>query len=304
MSAATPTPPLRAWLLTLLWLVLGPGMLSLVDARSRPLNLARLDAAPAPGTLHVVAVGTSKTRFALPFDTDLAAQIAPAGQRLVFHRFTYDAATFDDLAPVFAALRRQPPDWLLIEGDMLFIDRYASDGPIDRSTGDRSHSLQGLRTNFRDNLMWLGAEALGLQQHIPYNQGGHAWPDAANCLMTRQLASLQEYRRVAATWRPAPSTQWQAYVDALQPLITRGTRVVVLDLPRAPHATLQVPAALDRDVAVLRQHVVQATGYIEWSPGELHDDDYCDQGHLNASGRSHYTAWLGERIRPLLEDRP
>ncbi len=302
-SPTRPAPTLRTWLLALFWLALGPGTLSLVDLHKlfpsaygqMTLNLARLDAAPPEEILHVVAIGTSKTYFALPFDAELAAQLDPARKRVVFHRFTYSSATFTDLWPIFLALQRQPPDWLLIEGDLLFVDRRYGDADW----------LQRLRTRFRDNLLLVHqAIFLSVPTASGMNRGDDVWLEQASCLATQQPASLKGYQDFAAKWLVAKPAQWQSYVDALSPLTARGTQVAVLDLPRAPHATMLVPASLDRDIAALRERTTQAFGYAAWSPGILANDEFCDQGHMNADGRAHYTAWLLDRLRPLLEPRP
>ena len=298
-SPIRPAPSLRTWLLTLFWLALGPGILSLVDLHEMfpgaygpmALNLARLDKALPEETLHVVAIGTSKSYFALPFDAELAAQIDPTGKRMVFHRFAYGSATFTDLWPIFLALQRQPPDWLLIEGDLLFVDRRYSDADW--------------RTRFRDNLFLVQQAILrSVPTASDMNRGVDVWPEPASCLATQQPAALKKYQDHAAKWLVAKPVQWQSYVDALRPLTARGTQVAVLDLPRAPRATLLVPARLDPDIAALRERTTQAFGYAAWSPGTLVDDEFCDSGHMNADGRAHYTAWLVDRLRPLLKPRP
>lgn len=298
-SPIRPAPSLRTWLLALFWLALGPGTLSLVDLHQlfpnaygqMVLNLARLDRAIPEETVHVVAIGTSKTYFALPFDAELAAQIDPSGKRMVFHRFAYSAATFTDLWPVFLALQRQPPDWLLIEGDLLYVDRRYSEADW--------------RTRFRDNLLLVQQAVFrSVSPASEMNRGIDVWPEPASCLATQQPASLKKYQDIAARWRVAKPAQWQSYVDALRPLTARGTQVAVLDLPRAPRATRLVPASLDDDVAALRERTTQTFGYAAWSPGSLVDDEFCDSGHMNADGRAHYTAWLADRLRPLLESRP
>jgi hypothetical protein len=254
------------------------------------LNLQRLRAAPSED-VQVVLLGSSKTRCALRFDPDFITRIDGAERRVVVHRVSWGAANFADLEPALKVLAEHPPAVLLVESDLLLVNRNAGNG---RAAGDMPWR-QRVQQNLAQWRVAIGAAAPTRGQ----NWGEDSCAEFVQGAERNSAASRERYAEFARSWRPAEALQRDAYLAYLRPLQQAGTRVVLLDLPRAASVDDLVPALLDRRAAELRTGLL-AAGFPAWTPGPLGEALYADEAHLNDAGRTFYSAWLLQRIDAAL----
>jgi hypothetical protein len=255
-------------------------------------NPQRLQEVP-PRALHVVALGTSKTMYAMEFDDAFAARLGLPGRRVVFHRITASDPLFGDMQPALVAIARRPPDVLLVESELLLFDR-----------SDRA-PLTVVLGRARQNLLLFAQLAGGLvHRELNNNRGQEEWPIEARCLQSRTPDALGAYADQAARWRTTTDDERAAYLTYLRRMRDAGTQVVLLAVPRSPSADAVVPASLKRQGALLRDRLLAQEGLGGWDPGVMPESLYCDQVHVNRAGRAFYSAWLAKQIAALLGVHP
>jgi hypothetical protein len=300
-------PPPRVWLLALGWCALAAWVLLCspwkpVPPRLKPtaheLHVQRLAAARGDG-LSVVALGTSKTMRAVPWDDEFMRRYAQALPGLRFHRITWSGVDLLSLEPALAALAAMHPDVVLVEADMLLFDRAwvfdtqaAAAGP-----------WQALRLAMRHTLhRWLGV-APTLPQWENYGDDPPGSPQDY-CAETHTPQGMERYRETQAHSIVAGAARRQAYLDRLKPLAEAGSRIVLLELPRAPAADALQPPGRDAVLQQTLQALQRETGFAYWAPPRLADALYCDQGHMLPAGRERYSAWLAGQLAGLTQARP
>ncbi len=291
-------PPLAVWIAATLFavvLLLALGNLhrtawlaGSVD-KSVSFNLQRLQAIP-PGALHVVALGSSKTMYAVDFDAAFASRLGVPGRRVVFHRVTANDPAVGYLYPALAAIARRPPDVLLVEAELLLFDR-SEHAPI-----------AGLLRHARLNLIMLRMHLAIAPAHgeMDDNRGQEEWPPEASCRHRKNPDALAAYAQYAARWREITDDERATDLAYLRRMQAAGTRVVLLTLPRSPSGDSVVPASLKRETALLRERLIKQDGFLEWEPGAMDESLYCDQVHANHRGRAFYSAWLAKQLAALL----
>ena len=300
-SPAARKPPLWAWiaavfvaaaiLLALCNLQRTPLLASPAE-RSERLNLQRLRVVPA-GALHVVALGTSKSLYAMDFDEAFVARLALHGRHAVFHRVTANEALFSDMEPALAAIADHPPDVLLLEDGLVLYDR-----------NDQA-SLAGMLGRARKNLLTLRARLPGtpIDRMMNNNRGGEEWASATACRQSKTADALRAYAGYAGHWSTTTADQRTDYLSYLRAMRAAGTQLVLLNVPRAPSADRVVPPLLRQQAERLRAHLRDEEGFIAWSPGVMPESLYCDQVHVNRRGRAFFSAWLSKQLTDLLEHR-
>jgi hypothetical protein len=256
------------------------------------LNLDRLSQTPSDAT-HVVAIGSSKSMFALDFDDAFAARLDGHGRRVVFHRITAGGAEFADLQPALAAVAQHPPKVLLLESELLLFDR-----------GD-ALTLEGAIQAARKNATLLVALLMRgrVGGSAAANRGREHWTLPSVCSARHDAESQRAYAEYARHWRPTREAERTAYLGYLHAMQAAGTRIVLLELPRSPAADEAIPDAIKQEGARLRAELAQREGFPFWDPGVLPTDVYCDQMHMNARGREAYSDWLARRLNALLGGR-
>ena len=294
-------PPLTVWIAAVmaavaLLLALGnlhrTPWLATSAYRSERFNLRRLREV-APDALHIVALGTSKTMYAMDFDDAFAARIASSGRRVVFHRLTASDPEFGDMRPALAAIAQRPPKVLLVESELLLFDR-----------SDRA-LLDVMLKRSRQNVLMLANLVSGLvHRELSNNRGLEEWTIQSRCLQSETADVLDTYADHAARWRMTTDAERLAWLVYLRRMRAAGTRVVLLAVPRAPSADGAVPADLKRQGALLREELLAHEGFIGWDPGAMAESLYCDQVHVNRRGRAFYSAWLAKQLAALLGARP
>lgn len=295
---AVQKPPLSVWIVTVvvaaaILLILcnlhRVAWLSPPGESVHDFNLQRLQALP-PGSLHVVALGSSKTVYAIDFDQAFAARLASPGRAVVFNRVTALNPQPLDFQPVLAAIARHPPDVLLVEAELLVLDR-------------RINAPAAALDHARENLLLAWSRLAGT--HADYalnnNRGLEDWPLASSCRQSKSPSVLRLYADSATHWRTTTAGERAPYLAYLRRMQAAGTRVVLLGVPRSPEAAAVVPSGIKRQAMQLRDQLVKEDGFLTWSPPAMDETRYCDQMHVNRSGRAFYSAWLARQLAFLLE---
>ncbi len=266
-------PPLKVWIFAGLLVVALIALLANValhitePASTGRLNLQRLAQATS-SQVHVVAIGTSKTRAAIDFDRFFAQRLAAAGRKIVFHRISWSGALYADLEPALAALRDAPPDILLVESDLLLFDRQHE--VVDRWQ-DR------WRGNVSKLTWWVKGQA-GQVDHGNYaydNRDDYAGMEAY-CRHMKSPQKLRAYGESVKTWKLSSPAQREAYLAFLRPMQDAGTKIVLLELPRSAAADGVFLPLLTQQMQALRAQIVQTQGFAYWAPQTPPDSAYCD----------------------------
>lgn len=295
-------PPLKVWVASLLvagLLIALPGMLERLGFLSRDadhlhaLNLPRLGNTPV-STLRIVALGSSKTYYAVEYDQLFARRLAGLDGKVAFTRITANSPTGHEVASTLEALLARPPNLLLLESDLLLIDRHRESRASDRDTWS---------SRLRGNLKLLAPTTLDrVLVEEGENFGRIYWKPESTCRGDKSAAGLQRYASNARRWTIASPDSRVQHRRLLRALQQAGTRVVLLELPRSPTAEPLVPGLFKQQVEGLRQDMVEQEGYLPWTPGVLAESLYCDQGHLDRHGQAHYSDWLAGKLARLLAD--
>ena len=291
-------PPLSVWVVAVL--VASAILLALCNLhrmawisppgeKLRDFNLQRLQALP-PDALHVVVLGSSKTVYAIDFDQAFAARLALRGRVVVFNRVTTLNPQPLDFQQVLAAIVRRPPDVLLVETELLVLNR-----DTDAPAAALDHARQNLL------LAWARLAGTHADYALNNNRGLEDWPLASSCSQSKSPGVLHLYADSAAHWRTTTAGERAPFLAYLRHMQAAGVRVVLLGVPRSPAASAIVPAGIKRQAVQLRDQLVKENGFLAWSPSAMEDALYCDQMHVNRSGRAFYSAWLAKQLTVLLE---
>jgi hypothetical protein len=291
-------PPLSVWIAAtlaavVLFLALGnlhrTAWLAASVDRTAGFNLQRLQSVPSDA-LHVVAMGSSKSMYAIDFDDAFAARLAAPGRRVVFHRITASEPGIGDMQPVLEAIAQRPPDVLLVETELLLFDR-----------GEPA-TFPALLKHARQNLSLLRTQLAVLPAHreVDNNRGLEEWSLEAICKQSQAPDAQLAYADYAARWRITTDAERAADLDYLRRMRAAGTQVILLTVPRSPSADAVVPPRLKQESALLRERLMKQEGFIEWEPDTMGESLYCDQIHVNQRGRAFYSAWLAKQLAALL----
>jgi len=255
------------------------------SASAANLNLDRLESPVAASGIRIVALGSSKTLYAVDFDARFAERLATTWQRPVqFHRITWEGANFWDVQPALLALAEHPPDILLLESDLLLLDR-------------------GAHFPIRQNLLPLEKalhELLAGQPEVDHNygenRGAEQFPSTQECSVRQTETQRLIYAAHLNTTRPSSPLSRQRYLAMLGALRRAGTRIVLIRLPRAVWAETLVPASLQRIDSVVLPQLARDNGFQLWTVAPLPDAAFCDEGHMTALGRDLYSQWLAGKL--------
>lgn len=257
------------------------------------LNLGRLQA--EAGSRQVVVLGTSKTRLGIDYDARLLVPRPGAASAFSFHRVTRSSATLDSLEPAFHVLHKNPPRLLLIESDLLLLDRR------DASAAGLQHGLQELRLAIRLLPVRMLELARG-EATWDGNDGNDVHKHASQCAIHTSAAGLYAYAATARRWQVASRRETSAFLSHIRALQQAGTEVVLLDIPRSAAADTVFPVALATAVAAQRADLQRQHGLSFWTPDSaIPDSEYCDQGHMTSAGQRRYSDWLARRLHQWRE---
>ncbi len=291
-------PPPGVWLAALLLVLVFLIAMARVDivtsfarvqarADDDRMNLARLTRRPDnPG--RVLAIGSSKIWYAIEYDEVFARRIQHADQLPTFTRLTWLDARYSNLEPALNLAARHPPAVLMIESDLVSIDREAR-LPI-------RDNLRALEKYLRWIAAGNGGRGNAADENRAINLGRDVFPDEDECRRRVGPGALAQYRSTVANWRLMSSSRRERYLAPLRTMAKEGTRVVLLDLPRSAQADSAFPRAFALSIKTLLATIANNEGFEVWAPPALPDDAYCDQGHVNAKGRDVISAWLAQKL--------
>jgi len=301
VTTASDHPPLRVWGYTAAILVILMALLAgeaHMPAFARPasgvsaetLNLGRLSEA-APHPLEIVALGSSKTLYAIDYDDRFTKRLAALPHPVAFHRVTFEGANFWDLEPALRALASHPPDMLLLESDLLLFDR-GSRFPI-------RHDLLPLEKR-------LDAYLSGRKHsddNYGQNRGAERFPSAQECAVRQSEPERLLYATRLSTARLSTPESRQKYLELLRALRSSGTQIVLLRLPRAAWAEALLPPWAAQSNAVTLPEFAARNGFDLWTADPLPAGAFCDEGHMTALGRDLYSRWLSTRLLAMRSAR-
>ncbi len=255
---------------------LGPGL-------PERLNLERLSHAPGP-QITIVAIGTSKSRHGIHFDSAMSEALSQAGISANFYRITHSSATIRQLRPALDHLTQNPPDLLLLESDLLIFEPWGKNRRI-------QWNLQ-LKKNVRKIIDLLRKKNITKE-----NYGIIAFKKAELCIKEKP-SLLKRFEKNVETRKVSSESERADYHDYLMPMVEQGTHVVLLELPRSPAANAFFPQKLRVEASRLRTRYADMPGFSNWKPPPLllPEIDYCDHGHLRESGREKFSQWLVTQI--------
>ena len=255
------------------------------------LNLGRLHA-----DRPVVVLGSSKVRCGVLFDQDMSAALAARGVRAPFVRISLPAAPFDDFGPAFDALERARPSLVLLDADYLTLEPHPYRLAEEASGVDwRQQTRAGLK-------LLLTGDAGMLAGAIEYNAAPRAAAACRPSFITRR--SPQAYALDLEERRASTPAEQRRVLARLKRLQDGGARIVLLQTPRSPAYAGAFPPALDRAAReILRRDAADARRAVLGAGPPIGETAFLDAGHLNAEGRSVYSAWLADQIAAQLAPR-
>lgn len=229
----------------------------------------------------VVALGTSKTRSGLYFDSEMTELLKQTGSQTDYIRITRGGGGFGNIEPALKFLSDNPPDLLLLEAELLVFSPH--------------HAAWRQRLNRNVDVI-NGLTGIG---RMPRENYGEASPfNAASCQDKKTPELLAKYRERAQKRRITSTSEREQFLAYLDLMISNGTRIVILEIPRSPAANTVFPKALKAEAEHLQQLLVSQPGYQRWTaPADsLPEGSYCDQGHLSTTGQATLSRWIAERI--------
>lgn len=286
-------PPLWTWAAAAALAAASVAGLLAFDAATQPafvldgLSLGRLERPAKPGAARVVVLGTSKTKCAFPYDHDLDARFRAAGRPVSFTRIAVLGGAPSQLPYVLEPILKAKPALVLIESDLLLIQPggyNGGDGPIEQVWQSRVRAkLKGLA---------------GKRQPSPND------PDATAPCDARDTGAAEvpdaQYVAVLNTRRVSTEAERRPLLDLLAKVRAQGGQAGLIDIPTAATTERLIPARLADERKALERRLVAEHGLVRLSHAPLPAGDYVDRGHLNSSGRTHFTQWfVPEALRRL-----
>lgn len=241
----------------------------------------------------IVAIGTSKTRRALPYDEKFVSNYLQLNGSVDFVRITLSGASFETLQPALSALSGYSPDLVLIESDLLLFDRTGSENAF-----FKSELLKRMRKNIRGIRYFLIPPAMADFENV----GNETWQSPVECGLSWRKNQLADYKKIAQHWKIAGYQQQSAFLHFLKELKQRGAHIILLGVPRSPTANQLIPKELDIAASKTLQTLIKTNGFATLSPDVPADDHYCDLGHMNQLGRDYYSRWLSHELSGLLKN--
>ena len=298
MSELRKVPPLRVWCFTAVILLVVLVALSLqkralgftatpVPVLYDAMNLRRLERGSGDAT-HIVVLGSSKTLFATSYDTVFENRLNREGRHFTFNRLTWLDARPVDIEPALSVLAKHPPSILLFEADLLLLNRDARFPLRD--------DLRPLEMRLHAIIAPHAAATAADSDNFEQNRGRDKFPSTQECV-SRQLPETRlMYASRAQTRRLSTPSQQEQYLRWLRAMHAHGTRIVLLELPRAPWAEAVFPSRLRAAGESLLQRIAAQESFSIWESGPFAEDAYCDEGHMNEAGRAAFGDWLQQRL--------
>ena len=188
--------------------------------------------------------------------------------------------TLEDLQ-IFDYIIESPPDYLFIESNRINID----------------NEQVNLLTMSLNNLVSFAKNSIGIVEYI--------YPDIFDTLASPLhkenfdsyiYSKILQKKRLVRTF-----SQNKKANKAYSELIKRKTKIIFLDMPRAPKLEMVwLTANQKKDLQTLIQTYHQKHGIEYWKyPYSMRNADFLDGYHLNYKGAEIYQEWLAAQLKLL-----
>lgn len=230
---------------------------------------------PAAGDHVVMGVGSSLLQAGI-VRADLAADSQT--QWLLFNR---GGANFQNFRAMLQSQWRVQPEVLIVQTDLF----------LKEDTSDRKVFLASLRPMFMFAVRWV------LGWSPPQSNDDLVFP-------AEPLGGLSERGRLLSDVYRSHPTQQVQMIEWLKLQQTRGSQVVLLDIPRSPSVEKAIGAPLVRWRADMQVIAKQLQVPLLHYGFPLNDADFYDGSHMGPSGRKVHTRWLQQKIKELQHESP
>lgn len=279
-------PPLWTWAAAIGFAaVILVMMVLVVDYRKRAyLHLERLgthDNRPL-----IVAIGSSQTYCGLEADGEMDSTLLAHGLAMRFMRISGSNMSFVDLVDLWKPLAAARPAVVIIEANTV---RFRRSWPMDWR--------REIRERVAYRLPWA-SHASKPDENDPKapTQCRPNW---------RFPASAAEYQADFAGWKATSPDELQDVIARIRDLQGRGTKVVVLDLPRSPRYQAWAPANLMRRGDRVLDQLMNETGVrILRDMPAFRPEQFADTGHLRPGGQKILSNWLATNLAQSLRRAP
>lgn len=243
------------------------------------------------GEARIVALGSSLLWAATPAADSTAAA---AQQQLRWMRLSRGGAGLGYLGSALAEIERDPPQILLIEGNVLI--------PLQGSQFNdelRNDTMLTLKKIAASLLAWQQPITLPSTLELPYDQSHDLSCDAHSIGGGAQAQAQRQH--AAALLRLYRAARPDAALSArLSALARRGVLVVILDLPRSSQMEQAVASEKQQWLAGVRA-ALPAGPMLRYvtAPTQPAGALYCDGSHLSRAGSRLFGAWWWPQLRGM-----
>lgn len=232
--------------------------------------------------LRVIAIGSSAMGKAVFMDDDMEALAGKRGlERLEFMRLTIPAGGITDFMPLLNGIHSAAPDVIIVESNSALYERHRV-----RNAFARKYT-EFLKAILMDSL----------------KAGRFVFPKP------EELHTEEEFERpLPENWAPSIDSLILNWNDKsligigesglfFSEAAKRGTRVVLVDIPRHPEFERRVgapgPEALELLRRLEKDYGVESISF----PREIGESSFSDFVHLNGEGRLEFSLWLIEELK-------
>ncbi len=234
-------------------------------------------------------LGSSLTGHALYNLADIKNRFNINNQKKInFFRFAInglDNQILEDLQ-IFDYIIESPPDYLFIESNQINIDKIGSNEKLN------------LLNSCVNNLISFAKNSIGIVEYksINFFKDTPESPLHKDNFNSDIYSQFLQRKRLVRTFSQNKKAN-EAYAE----LIKRKTKIIFLDMPRAPKLEMVwLTANQKKELQTLLQTYHQKYGIAHWKyPYSMSNSDFTDGGHLNYKGAKKYQEWLAAQFKLL-----
>ena len=196
-----------------------------------------------------------------------------------------DYQILEDLQ-IFDYIIESPPDYLFIESNHINVDKIGSNEKLN------------LLNSCVNNLISFTKNSIGIVEY----KSTKIFKDTPESPLHKDnfnsdiYSQLLQRKRLVRTFSQNKKAN-EAYAE----LIKRKTKIIFLDMPRAPKLEMVwLTANQKKELQTLLQTYHQKYGIAHWKyPYSMSNSDFTDGGHLNYKGAKKYQEWLAAQFKLL-----
>lgn len=257
------------------------------------LNLTRL---MREGDSHpIIALGTSLTRNAFFYDSEMERKLKEHGVNDRFVRITASGARKSSYEGALPKILEASPRIVLIELEMLLVDQSV------RLDATRYSLMQNVQIIYA----WLKYTLLGIAFQHPETVFSSNYGIDKEC--KNIFSSENPYPEISklpqqqlTVYDTLLSQPWLSFIEAAH---RNGTKVVIVELGRSNYASsgLTPQFLVDYADSVQKLQALPSLSYLRF-PGPYTAENYCDLAHLNEQGSANFVNWVTLQVRSILHD--